>query len=101
MASGGLIGMPSSGSSAPLDARSGGHHQPYYGHQTSPTQYYHTQQKYPEPILHQGQHQLQLGGSLANDSPPMSAGLHQGNIIMTISHRKFTFYGKITRFVWN
>ncbi|KAF8987342.1 hypothetical protein BGZ52_005048 [Haplosporangium bisporale] len=77
MASGGLIGMPSSGSSAPLDARSGGHHQPYYGHQTSPTQYYHTQQKYPEPILHQGQHQLQLGGSLANDSPPMSAGLHQ------------------------
>ncbi|KAF9302013.1 hypothetical protein BGZ74_005989 [Mortierella antarctica] len=62
MASGGLIGMPSSGSSAPLDARSGGHHQPYYGHQTSPTQYYHAQQ---------------LGGPLANDSPPMSAGLHQ------------------------
>ncbi|KAG0022745.1 hypothetical protein BGZ81_008383 [Podila clonocystis] len=77
MTSGGLIGMPSSGSSAPLDARSGGHHQTYYGHQTSPTQYYHAQQKYPEPILHQGQHQLQLGGPLANDSPPMSAGLHQ------------------------
>ncbi|KAG0300614.1 hypothetical protein BGZ98_009039 [Dissophora globulifera] len=72
MASGGLIGIPSGGASSVSDMRSGNHHATYYGHQSSPNQYYgaHVQQKYQDPIIHPNQHQLQLGGSLANDSPP-------------------------------
>jgi len=72
LVTGGLIGIPSGGPSSVSDLRPGNHHATYYGHQASPNQYYgaHVQQKYQEPILHPGQHQLQLGGPLANDSPP-------------------------------
>ncbi|KAF9353063.1 hypothetical protein BGX26_009141 [Mortierella sp. AD094] len=75
MAAGGLIGIPSGGPGV-SDLRSGNHHAAYYGHQSSPNQYYgaHVQQKYQESILHPSQHQLQLGGPIANDSPsPLSA----------------------------
>lgn len=77
MATGGLIGIPPGG--APVsDLRSGNHHPAYYGHQPGPNQYYgaHLQQKYSDPILHPGQH-LQIGGPVANDSPPpISAAGH-------------------------
>jgi len=72
MATGGLIGIPSTGASV-NDLRAGNHHATYYGHQVSPSQYYggaHVQQKYQDPILHPGQHLLQLGTPLANESSP-------------------------------
>ncbi|ORZ24914.1 hypothetical protein BCR41DRAFT_348720 [Lobosporangium transversale] len=81
MAPGGLIGIPPGGPSV-SDPRSGNHHTAYYGHQANSNQYYgaHVHQKYPEPIIHPGQHQLQLGGPLANDSPPplSTASGHEG-----------------------
>ncbi|KAG0042510.1 hypothetical protein BGZ83_000386 [Gryganskiella cystojenkinii] len=80
---GGLIGIPSSGSSGVADLRAGPHHPSYYGHQTSPHQYYsaHPSQKYQEPMLHPGQHQLQLGGPLASDSPPLpTTSSHEGSL---------------------
>ncbi|KAF9358567.1 hypothetical protein BGX34_008877 [Mortierella sp. NVP85] len=80
MATGGLIGIPPGG--APVsELRSGNHHPTYYGHQPGPNQYYgaHLQQKYSDPILHPGQH-LQIGGPVANDSPPpISAAGHDGS----------------------
>ncbi|KAF9910082.1 hypothetical protein EC991_007413 [Linnemannia zychae] len=82
MAAGGLIGIPSTGASV-NDLRAGNHHAAYYGHQVSPNQYYggaHVQQKYQDPILHPGQHQLQLGGPLANESsPPLLTPTHDGS----------------------
>ncbi|KAI1318763.1 hypothetical protein EDD11_005834 [Mortierella claussenii] len=83
MAAGGMIGLPSGGPSSVSDIRSGNHHAAYYGHQTSPNQYYgtHVQQKYQESMIHPGQHQLQLGGPLASDSPPplSTASGHEGS----------------------
>ncbi|KAI7829440.1 hypothetical protein BC939DRAFT_441906 [Gamsiella multidivaricata] len=82
MATGGLIGIPSGGPSSVSDLRSGNHHAAYYGHQASPNQYYgaHVPQKYQDSIMHPGQHQLQLGGPLANDSPPplSASSAHDG-----------------------
>ncbi|KAG0274447.1 hypothetical protein BGZ95_009788 [Linnemannia exigua] len=82
MAAGGLIGIPSTGASV-NDLRAGNHHAAYYGHQVNPNQYYggaHPQQKYQDPILHPGQHQLQLGGPLANESsPPLLTPTHDGS----------------------
>ncbi|KAF9122711.1 hypothetical protein BGW39_009554 [Mortierella sp. 14UC] len=82
MAAGGLIGIPSTGASV-NDLRTGNHHAAYYGHQVSPNQYYggaHVQQKYQDPILHPGQHQLQLGTPLANESsPPLLTPTHDGS----------------------
>ncbi|KAF8949638.1 hypothetical protein BGZ46_005023, partial [Entomortierella lignicola] len=73
MAAGGLIGIPSSGPGV-SDLRSGNHHGGYYGHQSSPNQYYGAH-------VHPSQHQLQLGGQLANDSPsPMSTTSGHGKI---------------------
>ncbi|KAF9931260.1 hypothetical protein BGZ67_005414 [Mortierella alpina] len=82
MSAGGLIGIPSGGQSSVSDMRAGGHHAAYYGHQASPNQYYraHMQQGYQDSIVHPSQHQLQLGGPLANDSPPplQTSSAHDG-----------------------
>lgn len=76
---GGLIGIPT-GSSGVADLRSGAHHPAYYGHQSSPHQYYntHASQKYQESLLHPGPHQIQLGGQLANDSTPLTTSSTHG-----------------------
>ncbi|KAG0003137.1 hypothetical protein BGZ65_001993 [Modicella reniformis] len=69
---GGLIGLP--GGPPVSDLRSGNHHAAYYGHQAGPNQYYGAH------VQHPGQHPLQIGGQLANDSPPLStAPGHEGS----------------------
>ncbi|KAF9570836.1 hypothetical protein BGW38_008700 [Lunasporangiospora selenospora] len=70
----GLIGIPSGGAPIP-DLRTGGHHAspgPYYGAAAAA----HVQPKYQDSILHPNQHQLQLGGPLASDSPPSTSSPH-------------------------
>lgn len=94
MAAGGLIGIPSAGASV-NDLRAGNHHAAYYGHQVSPNQYYggaHVQQKYQDPILHSGQHQLQIGASLSNESsPPLLTPTHGKQVLLLQKSGRDTF----------
>ncbi|KAG0251153.1 hypothetical protein BG011_007804 [Mortierella polycephala] len=70
------------GAGSLVDLPPGSHHAAYYGHQANSGQYYgtHIPPKYQDSIIHPVQHQLQLGGTLANDPPPplSTSSAHDG-----------------------